>query len=117
MSHAESRNKIRERTARIFWAAASGLVVGAGLGAVERLVTGKPVIRTRAADLMLLGGAYAATDIILKDYKMSPTYKPVVAGCVAGIVSSRSGVGLVVNSVAASALGIALNKPNIWIRE
>ncbi|KAI5192447.1 hypothetical protein NECID01_1942 [Nematocida sp. AWRm77] len=105
----ERRNRARETLSKIVWASATGSIVGLSLGLLEKAVTGKGSVRKRTEDMMLLGGTYAIAESALEKWSARTTYTPIIAGCVAGTLSSTGTPrSIITTSVFAAALGYAI---------
>ncbi|KAI5172395.1 hypothetical protein NEFER03_1498 [Nematocida sp. LUAm3] len=102
----EKRNRTREALSKIFWASVSGSILGFSYGVLESAITRKCSIRRRTTDLFLLGGTYAMTEIALEKWRAKGAYSPIIAGCTAGIISSKgTAQSIITNSALAATLG------------
>lgn len=102
----EKRNRTREGLSKIVWASVTGAVAGASIGVLERMATGKPSIRVRATDLFLLGGTYALAETAIETWRPNTPFTPALAGCAAGIISSRGGTkSIITASILATTFG------------
>jgi len=102
----ERRDKVRESFSNIFWASVTGSLLGLSLGVIGKAFGSKEPVRSKAANMMFIGGTYAAAECFIERTRGRARYTPIIAACAAGVLSSNgSAKSMITTSMVAITFG------------